>query len=407
MKIAIMTQTLGHNYGGIMQAWALQQVLKRDGHQVVTLNRLSDSRSFPHAIARKLKRGLTETIGVRPLPNSIESNLPSQLLAARMLTNTRKFIKSELSMSEPLDSEAKLRKHIKSHGYEAVIVGSDQTWRPMYSPKLSNFFLDFLEDTNIKRIAYATSFGSDQWEYTQEEAERYGALAKKFDTVTVREDLAVEMCQTHFGITPEHVVDPTLLLNAEDYRALIGKDRLSDINGGVYTYFLNPDDEKRNLANHASEQLNEPVFTHKPLYDTLDKMFAAGGNISEARLPEIRDWLAGFANASFVLTDSFHGMVFSLIFNKPFLVVNNPERGVARINSLATASDRHSSIWDNTSEVDFMALAKQDTVNSLKFNEMRSSSHKTLRLALSGTRENSTSEKQRHSDHGLTQTATT
>lgn len=324
MKIAIMTQPLGKNYGGIMQAWALQQVLKRMGHEVVTIDRQPDQPSMAYKAARLAYRAGMKAIGKRKAPINFEKHLPT------ILQHTQSFIDQHLTMSEPLYNTKQLRAHFDRENYDAVIVGSDQTWRPKYSPNIYNFFLDFLEDKKILRIAYASSFGVDEWEYTEEQTKRCAELVKKFDAIGVREDSGVELCRKYLGVDATHVLDPTLLLDKQDYLDLIGSERIKDKTQGVYTYFLDKTAEKIALAEQASEELGESIFSCQASCS----ISADNKDIDEYIMPDPKDWLAGFVNASFVMTDSFHGMVFSSLTEKPFNVTNNSTRGTARFRSL-------------------------------------------------------------------------
>ncbi|THG87340.1 polysaccharide pyruvyl transferase family protein [Pseudomonas sp. A-1] len=321
-----MTQPLGTNYGGIMQAWALQQVLKRMGHNPVTIDRQPDAKGLAYHAARLGYRTLQKALGKRKAPINFERHLPT------ILQHTRAFIDQNLSISEPLGSTAKLKAHFVREEYDAVIVGSDQTWRPQYSPNIENFFLDFLEGFEIKRIAYASSFGVDEWEFTEEQTRRCAALAKRFDSISVREDSGVELCRKHLGVEASHVLDPTLLLDKADYQQLIGPERLSSKPYGVYTYFLDKTPAKQTLAQQASEQLDEPVYSCQARLSVTDEF---QGSLDSFIMPSCLDWLAGFANCRYVVTDSFHGMVFSIIFGKPFFVIRNEGRGQARIESLS------------------------------------------------------------------------
>lgn len=325
MKIAIMTQPLGKNYGGIMQAWALQQVLKRMGHEPVTVDRRPDAQGIAYKLARLSYRAALRAIGKRKASINLEQHLPS------ILQHTRAFIDQHITMSEPLDSTAKLQAHFERNHYDAVIVGSDQTWRPSYSPNIGNYFLDFLDGEKIRRIAYASSFGVDHWEFTEDQTQRCAELAKKIDVISVREDSGVELCRKQLGVEATHVLDPTLLLDKADYLQLIGSERLNNSPHGVYTYFLDKTLEKQALAKQVSEELGEPVYSCQAKHYIGEDTTSP---VADYTMPDIKEWLAGFVNAKIVLTDSFHGMVFSIIFNKPFCVIGNKHRGMARFSSL-------------------------------------------------------------------------
>lgn len=325
MKIAIMTQPLGKNYGGIMQAWALQQVLKRMGHEVVTIDRQPDQPSLVYKAACFAKRAGMKAIGKRKAPINFEKYLPS------ILQHTQNFIDQHITMSEPLNSTQRLRAHFDRENYDAVIVGSDQTWRPKYSPNIYNFFLDFLEDKKILRIAYASSFGVDEWEYTEEQTKRCAELAKKFDAISVREDSGVDLCRKYLGVRATHVLDPTLLLDKQDYLELIGPARIKERPEGVFTYLLDKTPEKLALAEKTSEELSEPVLSCQAICS----IGSDQGEMEKYIMPDPADWLAGFSNAGYVLTDSFHGMAFSIVNHKPHAVIANALRGAARMKSLS------------------------------------------------------------------------
>src|SRR5690554_1758365 len=112
MKIAIMTQPLGKNYGGMIQAWALQQVLKKAGHAPVTMDRQADARGPAYHAARLGKRTLKKALGKWNAPINFERHLPV------ILQRTQAFLDQHLSMSEPLDSTAKLKAHFEREQYD-------------------------------------------------------------------------------------------------------------------------------------------------------------------------------------------------------------------------------------------------------------------------------------------------
>lgn len=326
MKIAIMTQPLGTNYGGIMQAWALQQVLKRMGHEPVTIDRQPDSRSLAYRGARRVYRILNSAIGKGKSPIVPECTL------ATITTHPREFIRSHLAMSPMIDSTEKLRAHFAAEGYQAVIVGSDQTWRPIYSPNLYNYFLDFLPNRSIKKLAYASSFGVDHWEFSPQDTKKCANLVRDFDFISVRETSGVTLCEQHLGVTAHAVLDPTLLLTAEDYTALLNKKSShTESEGGLYTYLLDKTAAKKSIVGKLSEELGLKIFKHQSEESITDWK---GGPIEKYLMPPVVDWLSGFKRADFVVTDSFHGMVFSIIFGKPFIVILNPDRGSTRFESL-------------------------------------------------------------------------
>lgn len=360
MKIAILTQPLGRNYGGMMQAYALQKILKNMGHEAVTINHHAPSKGIVYSLARLGFRVLKKMTGERKLPVNFEKHY------SYIFKDTQAFVDQHITQSEYINSDKDLKTHFDKHNYDAVIVGSDQTWRPMYSPNIHSYYLDFLEhDTDIKKFAYASSFGVDTWEYSPEETRRCAELAKLFDAISVREQSGVDLCDKYLGVKSECVLDPTLLLDKKDYLTLIG-DKYKGAGGeGVFTYFLDSNQEKERAAEQLAEKLNTRTYK---CYANVSVSQPTSTNIEDYKMPPVEEWLASFANAEFVLTDSFHGMVFSIIFNKPFIAIGNQARGLSRFQSLlskfdllerlATEKDNDLSDW-LTKDIDWMGVTSK------------------------------------------------
>lgn len=325
MKIAIMTHPLGKNYGGIMQAFSLQKVLKTMGHDVVTIDYNKKERNVTYRMSRFFFRVINKLVFKRQAFIMLEKHHPY------IFKETLNFIDLYINRSDYIDSEKKLKKHFKTNDYDAVIVGSDQTWRPKYVPNIFNYYLDFLqENKDIKKIAYASSFGVDTWEYTKAETEKCSRLAKIFDAVSVREASGVNLCEKYLGISSEYTLDPTLLLSLENYYEVIG-DRLNPVAEGLFTYILDDDKEIRDSIKVLAREIDMKPYQCQP---KLKVNTPTSKNLDDYKMPAVQDWLASFANAEFIVTDSFHGTVFSIIFNKPFLVIKNKKRGASRFESL-------------------------------------------------------------------------
>jgi len=377
MKIAIMTQPLGNNYGGIMQAWALQQVLKRMGHQPVTIDRQPDQPSFAYKAARLAYRAGMKAIGKRKAPINIERNISRHSSIA--LQHTQEFISKNINLSSQIHSTLDLITHFQKEGYEAAIVGSDQTWRPKYSPNIYNFFLDFLKEDSCKKIAYASSFGVDNWEFTRQQTKRCSALAGQFASISVREASGIELCQNYLKVKAAHVLDPTMLLNKNDYEALIGQQRINTDASGIYTYLLDETQEKLEIVKRTCQLLNESAYSNQARHGL---ELGISGNLTDYTMPMVEDWLSGFANAKFVITDSFHGMVFSIIFRKPFLVIRNSKRGATRFISLLNQLNLSSRLIEDKELFDFSIIAAPLSDIDTQIKELQKYSMKILSSSL-------------------------
>jgi len=330
MKILIITQALRTNYGGLLQAYALQKVLKDLGHDVVTdkknykAPKLSIQVSY--SLYRIIRGGVLRTEKFRPV-------LPRMLNNSRYLVisqNTERFINQNINTTNFFNRNNKpFRKEI--HKYDAFVVGSDQVWRKKYSD-LRTHFLSFLKNSNVKRIAYSASFGSDNIsDYSKREVSNCTKLASRFDGISVREDTGIEICKNYFNVDAEHLLDPTLLLEKEDYSELIEpEDKLEESNI-LMCYVLDKSIEKKSIINHVSSELSLDILEVMPKESYNNNRLQ---NLENCIYPPVSKWLAGFRDASFVVTDSFHGTVFSIIFNKPFIAIGNKTRGLTRFTSL-------------------------------------------------------------------------
>ncbi|HDR51401.1 MAG TPA: polysaccharide pyruvyl transferase family protein [Mariniphaga anaerophila] len=325
MKVSILTQPLGHNYGGLLQAYALQLYLKSIGCDVETLDRRAPEMSGT-IVKNYLINLVRLALGrIKYLPTARKYN--------HIYRNLSDFRDGNIMMSRKITSDEQLREYYRQHAFDVVLVGSDQVWRSKYSPNLYNYYLDFLDDinSNAKRVSYAASFGVSKWEYTDETTRACKLLISKFSAVSVRERSAIDLCQAHFDITPEWVVDPTMLLKADDYEKLLPPENFSGHEGQILSYVLDPTNDKQQISKKVSNILGKKVFSVKP-----DKNLTQvqRSELDQCQYPKVETWLQGFKDAHFVVTDSFHGCVFAILFNKPFLAVGNPTRGLARFNSL-------------------------------------------------------------------------
>lgn len=326
MRIGILTLPLHTNYGGILQAYALQAVLERMGHEVHVIEKKRRPLSIP---IQKMpfcygKRIVKNIIG-RKCPIFYEQKYNREQPIIRQ--NTDKFIKKYIHIAEYDDFS-----DIKESEYDAIVVGSDQVWRPKYfKGKIENAFLDFAKDWNIKRIAYAASFGTDKWEYTQEQTERCGELLKLFNFVSVRETSGINLCISHFGVEAELEPDPTMLLAVEDYIQLFKESDTPKSSGTLLYYILNETPAKEAWIKRLADVKGLTPFNVKSKSNKITSPLA------DRIQPSVEQWLRGFYDASLIVTDSFHACVFSILFNKTFLVFPNETRGTARIQSLLSS----------------------------------------------------------------------
>lgn len=319
MKIAIVTLPLHTNYGGILQCYALQTVLERMGHDVRVLSRPQYGRSYyiiyPLAVCKRLLKRflLGKDVAILKAPHQI------------VRQHTDRFIHKYIHQYEKRVWTSKIASR-----FDAIIVGSDQVWRPVYFQPIEEAFLSFLGDSDIKRIAYAASFGVDNCdEYTSEQLKLCSQLLQKFNAVSVRESSGISLCREYFDVNAEQMLDPTLLLDANDYRVLIRKGKTKPSKGNMLVYMLDKSEEKIALVNRIAKEKGLTPFWVDSSDEQKEKL-----PLEKCIKISVEQWLRSFDDAEFVFTDSFHGCIFSIIFQKQFVVIGNKERGLSRFTSL-------------------------------------------------------------------------
>ena len=323
MKIAILTLQLHTNYGGILQAYALQTVLERMGHEVTHLQpkveypRLHNPVVMPLVWCKRLYRKYFQG----------DSQLPVFENPYKWVRkNTDRFISENLNCRflAPEEWNEGLARE-----YDAIVVGSDQVWRPIYSLDVTRFFTVFLGHSDICRIAYSASFGVDVNEFSDEQIACGREYLKLFPSISVREESGIRLCKELFDVQACQVLDPTMLLDCADYMKFASRAPKSQ--GNLMVYVLDRTEEKDAFISEFAEKRGlVPFYANSKAEMPWDVDISA----RERKQPPLENWLRGFADAEFVLTDSFHACVFSILFHKPFGVFVNLERGLSRIESL-------------------------------------------------------------------------
>lgn len=363
MKIGILTQPLYSNYGGLLQAWALQKTLVEMGHEVIIINRIfgNPKLSFWRKLIKKIKSELIILFRKRNRYIQVTDSIIK--LAETYIQSFKK--KRYLGISPEIKSNEELLEYIKKEDFEAYIVGSDQVWRPRYSPNLMTYFLDFIKDNSkVKKISYAASFGVDKWEFSKKQTEEARELASIFDLITVRESSGVDLVEQYLKCKAIHVLDPTLLLSKEDYLELIKKPtcKLHESNGDLFCYVLDQGSSLSKIINTCKEATGlTPFFCN---YEIPFNRLEMEADKEKCIVPPVEQWLKSFADATMIITDSFHGTVFSIIFNKPFWIISNEDRGAARFKSLLRLFKLENRIVDDVSNINWSQHIDWNFVNN-------------------------------------------
>ncbi|MBA2881480.1 hypothetical protein HNR65_001807 [Desulfosalsimonas propionicica] len=303
MKIGILTyQFSTQNFGAVLQTYASYRVLKKLGHTPEVINLLPGKKlSFKKNLKAKLKLFLY---------NKIEFE---------------RFKKKHIKLSAPYYSDDNL--HELDTIFYAYYVGSDQVWRAsMSKERLIHYFLDFADNEKLK-IAYAASFGISSWEGDTEKTKQVTPLIKRFSAIGVREQDGVDICKNVFNVNAVKVLDPTLLLDEGDYQKIIQKNEKFNLQNYIAYHIIQDRPAKGAIPSMVFQQTKKKVIN---LFGQNKKILGH----SFLKYNSIGTWLDGIQNASLIITDSFHCVIFSIIFKKQFVCIPNQRGGVSRIENL-------------------------------------------------------------------------
>lgn len=317
---AILTLTGYFNYGNVIQRYALQKFLKQNGYNFISyLNRHGDLpseyriglKTLLKTPLRFIKRFMNYQKPYWYVP-TVDVLYPEVYKSAHLINFVNKNIWS--------------KSFNLADNYNTYIVGSDQVWRNWWNDRetLGYYFLNFLKGRKLKRIAYAASFGKDNAKdvMSKDDVEYVSPYVKSFDHISVREKSGIDILNNTWDITNvTEVVDPTLLLDAADYSNLIeSTDTKYENIQPIFAYILSETPELKGFVRKVQDHRKQAVT----------KVLAHGG-ANEVVLPPVEFWLKGYRDAELVVTNSFHGMMFSIINNTDFIVIGKESGGLSRI----------------------------------------------------------------------------
>lgn len=347
MKVAIVTLPMRHNYGGILQAYALYTYIKSCGHECEVLNFQFEKHSFWKYLLLIAGRTVKKLMGKRKASVVMESHYP------KIFAGTLGFVEKNIALSPAVTDDFDLDGYLAENNFNLLIVGSDQVWRKEYISHIGRYFLNFGQKYKYHKTSYAASFGVDSWVYHPDETEQIKMLISEFDHISVREQAGASLCKEHLNVEAEWVSDPTLLLNMKNYQKFTGP---STKEAGIFSYVLDPAGFKQEVIDFLASETGEEILTCYPKRTRLD---VHGCDINDYVFPAVEDWLKRFNECKLVITDSYHGVIFSNIFNKPYLVFVNEERGAARFESLLSVINFNDRIIRRIDDVKMLLLSEQ------------------------------------------------
>lgn len=314
--VAIQTPHYALNYGAQLQAYALGQAIRALGYDIEYINRRPAYYfEFKNPIDKILKN---KEYNIRA---KIFEDFESKYLVPQS---------TQILHNEEYDG-------LDTSHYMAIVVGSDQIWRDDYFYHSFEYspYLYFIHDKEIRKIAYAASFGKSTCTHPEERRRKIAACLQDFHRISVREKSGVKILQDVYGVSGKCVADPTLLHDGAFYVKNLRITELKESLPLITTYILGQSVSCFRSVESISKKFGIPLYNiykkksfdllYKRPFNRLDRFKA---------VPTMHDWLFHLLNSQYVLTDSFHGMIFSILFGKSFVVFNRKAGGSERYISL-------------------------------------------------------------------------
>ena len=299
MNIGILTLQGATNYGAVLQALGLSEYLKRQGHAVEIIDYHT-----PQVYGFYDYHIFSQPIS----PRSVASKTLRRFRNEREFKAFETFRRQHFAFSKRISNERELAETCV--GYDAVICGSDQVWNPRANGGLTDsYFFGCVDGSRVKKLSYAASFGAI--ETAQGLEGKIADLLADYSAISVRESEAVDFVSSLVDQPVERVIDPSMLLTAEEYAQF--ERELPTPDHFMLTYMLNGNEAMTQAVAAAQAALNLPVILlgRRMRGSTFIKDIGPG------------EFLTLYRRADAVITNSFHGTAFALLYGKPFLTFGN------------------------------------------------------------------------------------
>lgn len=361
-KVGIVTFHWADNFGAVLQNYALQKTIEKLDIEVEDINYIPQQlvKGYGHEL------NLFELIKEYGIKIGMKSFL-YRLYIYKNIENRRKvfekFRKEKLSISKKIYKDEKSI-YDNPPNYDYYITGSDQVWGPDFYKKSSGiYFLNFINNKG-KKIAYAASLAE---KVPADLISDYKKYVNQFDSIAIREKSGKEFIKTITEKNVEVTLDPTLLLKMDEWSKIAKVPSITE--KYILVYDLEYNENVIEIVNEISEKTGIKVinFSNVKKYKNVFGTFLYDG-------PE--EFLGYFKNAEMIITNSFHGTVFSILFNKIFFTIPHTTRGSRMIDLLNELQLNERIIYKKeeivTSDIDYVKVEellekiREKSVNYLK-----------------------------------------
>lgn len=357
-RIGILNIQHGDNYGAVLLAYALQRTLESLGYNA----QIIDYRPEPvpeHSSLFKRVHIVWKRDGITGVIKKIKKKIIGKIKPQPMEPFHKKQERFERFRLDYLD-RSRIYKEITPYDvlpYDTYIVGSDVIWKPLriVNEEAQVYLLEFTDGKPCRRIAYAASIGTDNETILNTLAERYKNGISRFDRISMREKTSIDFLNRFTDKRITWCADPTLLLDKREYELLI-KDQKTRNQNYIYVYLFEDKPQVYHLINQISEAQNRKVICKCPNPDALNHVSI----VTQEDGP--LEFLERIRDSDLVITDSFHGTVFSILFEKRFYTVSRGDISIRMEDLLERLDLKHRYI---TSPEKFI-LQEEDNMNYKK-----------------------------------------
>lgn len=300
IKLGLITFHYANNYGALLQTFATIKFFESIGIDVVLIN-----------LIRRPRNRLLSFIYRDLLNRKFKIFMENHLFP---ISQRKYFADQNLS--------------VLNQDFDGFIVGSDQVWRIENTVAFGyRYFLDFVDNQKIK-IAFSSSFGIGTWNQDKNVTNKVKELLSSFNVITVRERSGVNICNTIFDLNATMTIDPVLYFRKTFYEESFLRSKFNLPSKYGVVFFLDK------LQPDCRFLIHEKICKKKVINISIKKLTIGNNKWYDIFPKSVEKWLYYISKADFVITESFHCMVFAIIFKKKFVCVVNERRGRTRVESL-------------------------------------------------------------------------
>lgn len=333
MKVYVAT-FYKNNYGSALQAFALQSILK----DLNTMPMVIEEPKQDCSQIKQLLRDIYYLLKPEKYYGFIKKT--KRLLEQRFQLGKIGKINKFLQMNIITITYDDYLKEI-ADGKAIALAGSDQIWSIINSPISSFYTFDYIKNKNVKKISYAASIGVSN--LSENQIKYYSETLKDFKVISLREKCACEILNGYFQNTEVRCdVDPTLLLDKSIWADLCSEPQVSE--PYIFVYMLRPDDSLIDMARVLAKRNHCKIIY-------IGQFNRKYQNVKTVKNAGVEDFLSYIYNAEYIITNSFHGTVFSILFNKKFVSVRIRSTS-SRVENLLKSLDIQYKLISDIRELD-------------------------------------------------------